>query len=106
MAISANDIRKRDGDPARGRSRKGDGVSSTTRPATCARWFRHVCAICSREILLNTASRSNDTLEKITLDRNKMEYLYSDGSHHHFMNSENYEQVALTEDEGRRRTVG
>jgi elongation factor P len=28
-----------------------------------------------------------------------MEYLYSDGSHHHFMNSENYEQVALTQDE-------
>jgi len=28
-----------------------------------------------------------------------MEYLYSDGSHHHFMNSENYEQVALTEEE-------
>src|SRR5262245_38881133 len=28
-----------------------------------------------------------------------MEYLYSDGSHHHFMNSENYEQVAFTEDE-------
>jgi len=27
------------------------------------------------------------------------EYLYSDGSHHHFMNSENYEQVALTEEE-------
>nr|HMS41462.1 elongation factor P [Pyrinomonadaceae bacterium] len=29
----------------------------------------------------------------------KMEYLYSDGSHHHFMNNETYEQVALTEDE-------
>ena len=28
-----------------------------------------------------------------------MEYLYSDGSHHHFMNTETYEQVALTEDE-------
>ena len=28
-----------------------------------------------------------------------MEYLYSDGSHHHFMNSETYEQVALTEEE-------
>jgi len=28
-----------------------------------------------------------------------MEYLYSDGSHHHFMNTENYEQVALSEDE-------
>jgi len=33
------------------------------------------------------------------LEQHKMEYLYSDGSHHHFMNSENYEQVALTEDE-------
>jgi elongation factor P len=43
--------------------------------------------------------RSNDTLEKITLEQHKMEYLYSDGSHHHFMNTENYEQVALTEDE-------
>jgi elongation factor P len=28
-----------------------------------------------------------------------MEYLYSDGSHHHFMNTENYEQTALSEDE-------
>lgn len=43
--------------------------------------------------------RSNDTLEKVTLEQHKMEYLYSDGTHHHFMNSETYEQVALTEDE-------
>jgi elongation factor P len=43
--------------------------------------------------------RSNDTLEKVTLEQHKMDYLYSDGSHHHFMNSENYEQVSLTEDE-------
>jgi elongation factor P len=43
--------------------------------------------------------RSADTLERIVLEQHKMEYLYSDGSHHHFMNSENYEQVALTEDE-------
>ncbi len=43
--------------------------------------------------------RSNDTLEKVTLEQHKMDYLYSDGSHHHFMNSETYEQVALTEDE-------
>lgn len=28
-----------------------------------------------------------------------MEYLYSDGSHHHFMNTENYEQVALSDEE-------
>lgn len=43
--------------------------------------------------------RSNDSLERITLEQIKMEYLYSDGSHHHFMNQENYEQVALTEEE-------
>ncbi len=43
--------------------------------------------------------RSNDTLERIVLEQIKMEYLYSDGSHHHFMNQENFEQVALTEDE-------
>jgi elongation factor P len=43
--------------------------------------------------------RSNDTLEKVTLEQHKMEYLYSDGTHHHFMNSENFEQVALTEED-------
>lgn len=43
--------------------------------------------------------RSNDTLEKVTLEQHKMDYLYSDGSHHHFMNNESYEQVALTEEE-------
>jgi len=43
--------------------------------------------------------RSADTLEVVRLEQHEMEYLYSDGSHHHFMNSENYEQIALTEDE-------
>ncbi|HEY0430135.1 MAG TPA: elongation factor P [Pyrinomonadaceae bacterium] len=43
--------------------------------------------------------RSNDALDRVTLEQHKMDYLYSDGSHHHFMNSENYEQVSLTEDE-------
>ena len=43
--------------------------------------------------------RSNDTIERVVLEQHKMEYLYSDGSHHHFMNQENYEQVALTEEE-------
>lgn len=43
--------------------------------------------------------RSNDTLERVILEQHEMEYLYSDGSHHHFMNSETFEQVAMTEDE-------
>src|SRR5688572_870878 len=43
--------------------------------------------------------RSVDTVERATLEQHEMEYLYSDGSHHHFMNTENYEQVALSEEE-------
>ena len=43
--------------------------------------------------------RSNDTLEKAMLEQHDMEYLYSDGSAHHFMNTENYEQIHLNEDE-------
>lgn len=43
--------------------------------------------------------RSADTLERVTLEQFEMEYLYSDGSHHHFMNSENFEQIAMTEED-------
>lgn len=43
--------------------------------------------------------RSSDSLERVVLEQHRMDYLYSDGSHHHFMNNETYEQVALTEDE-------
>src|SRR5215813_2075076 len=43
--------------------------------------------------------RSADTIERASLEQHEMEYLYSDGSHHHFMNTENYEQVALSEED-------
>jgi elongation factor P len=43
--------------------------------------------------------RSADTIERAMLEQHQMEYLYSDGSHHHFMNTENYEQVALSDTE-------
>ena len=43
--------------------------------------------------------RSADNLDVVRLEQQTMEYLYSDGTHHHFMNTENYEQVSLTEDE-------
>src|SRR5205809_7448932 len=43
--------------------------------------------------------RSVDTVERASLEQHEMEYLYSDGSHHHFMNTENYEQVALSDDD-------
>ena len=43
--------------------------------------------------------RSADTVDKATLEQHEMEYLYSDGSQHHFMNTENYEQIALSEED-------
>jgi elongation factor P len=42
--------------------------------------------------------RSEDRVEKAVLDDREMEYLYSDGESHHFMDTENYEQTHLTAD--------
>jgi elongation factor P len=43
--------------------------------------------------------RSADTVERAMLEQHEMEYLYSDGSQHHFMNTESYEQIGLSGDE-------
>jgi elongation factor P len=43
--------------------------------------------------------RSADTIDRAVLEQHEMEYLYSDGSQHHFMNTENYEQTALSEED-------
>ena len=43
--------------------------------------------------------RSADTVDRAILEQHEMEYLYSDGSQHHFMNTENYEQVAFTDED-------
>jgi elongation factor P len=43
--------------------------------------------------------RSADTVERASLEQHEMEYLYSDGSGHTFMNTENYEQTTLTNED-------
>ena len=43
--------------------------------------------------------RSADTVERASLEQHEMEYLYSDGSGHTFMNTENYEQTTLTDED-------
>ena len=43
--------------------------------------------------------RSQDEVEQAYINQNEMEYLYSDGHAHHFMNTENYEQVEISEDD-------
>ncbi|MBF0491489.1 MAG: elongation factor P [Deltaproteobacteria bacterium] len=42
---------------------------------------------------------SFDKVEKVTLDNQKMQYLYQEGDSYFFMNTENYEQVQLNKNE-------
>ena len=43
--------------------------------------------------------RSQDEITQAYINQHEMEYLYSDGHAHHFMNTENYEQVEISEDD-------
>lgn len=98
MAISANDIRKgmvivHEGAPVRVMDFHHH-TPGNLRAMVQAR-LRNLLTGNSFEFRF----RSNDTLDRVVLEQHKMNYLYSDGSHHHFMNSETFEQVALTEEE-------
>jgi len=42
--------------------------------------------------------RSEDKVEKVTLEQHEMEFLYRDGDLFHFMNTENFEQIYLSKD--------
>src|ERR1700729_2444719 len=42
--------------------------------------------------------RAEEFLDKVTVDEIDFDYLYSDGEGHHFMNTQNYEQLALQDD--------
>ena len=98
MAISANDIRK--------------GMVILFEGAPCKVMdFRHhtpgnlraMVQTRMRNLLTGSSFehrfRSADTIEKVTLEQHEMEYLYSDGEQHHFMNTESFEQIALNEDD-------
>ena len=47
---------------------------------------------------LENRFRTDDKIERAILDTREMEYLYSEGSTHHFMDTSNYEQTTLDED--------
>ena len=42
--------------------------------------------------------RSEDTVERAVLDERQMQYLYRDGDSYHFMDTESYEQLHMTEE--------
>ncbi len=98
MAISANDIRK--------------GLVILFEGAPCKVMdFRHhtpgnlraMVQVRMRNLLSGSSFDhrfgSKDTIEKVTLEQIQMEYLYSDGDTHNFMNTENYEQIGLSNEE-------
>ena len=98
MAISANDIRK------------GIVILFEGQPCKVMDFRHHTpgnlrAMVQTRMRNLITGSsfehrfRSADTLERASLEQHEMEYLYSDGDQHHFMNTESYEQTSLAADE-------
>jgi elongation factor P len=42
--------------------------------------------------------RSEDKVDRVSLEQQEMEYLYQSGDEFHFMNSETYDQIALSKD--------
>jgi len=48
--------------------------------------------------ILEQSFRSGDKFKTVRIDRHDSTYLYSDGSHHYFMDSKTYDQVAVDED--------
>jgi elongation factor P len=98
MAISANDIRK------------GMVIIFEGEPCKIMEFRHHTpgnlrAMVQTRMRNIRTGSsfehrfRSNDTIDKAQMEQHKMEYLYSDGDQHHFMNTENYEQTMMTADD-------
>ncbi|MDD5010820.1 MAG: elongation factor P [Phycisphaerae bacterium] len=49
-------------------------------------------------LINNARIRSEETIEEVTLDKRKYEYLYSDSSGHILMDLENYDQITLDDD--------
>ncbi len=42
--------------------------------------------------------KSQESIERVTLEQQEMEYLYTDGTHFHFMNTQTFEQIALDDE--------
>ncbi|MEE8130733.1 MAG: elongation factor P [Vicinamibacterales bacterium] len=48
--------------------------------------------------LIDHKFRSEDSVERATLDSRRMQFLYADGDAYHFMDTETFEQIRLTRD--------
>src|SRR5688572_2271711 len=43
--------------------------------------------------------RSGDPIDQAYIEMHEMEYMYSDGHAHHFMNTETFEQIEISEED-------
>ena len=50
------------------------------------------------QVMAEHKARSEDVIERATLDEKEMQFLYADGEGYHFMDTDSYEQIHLTED--------
>ena len=48
--------------------------------------------------LMDNKFRAEDDVERATLDEHEMQFLYKDGDAFHFMNTESYEQIHLSQE--------
>ena len=48
--------------------------------------------------LIDHKFRSEDSVERATLDSRRMQFLYADGDAYHFMDTETFDQIRLTRD--------
>jgi elongation factor P len=48
--------------------------------------------------LMDNKFRAEDDVERATLDEHEMQFLYRDGEAYHFMNTESYEQIHLSQE--------
>jgi elongation factor P len=48
--------------------------------------------------LLDHRFRSEDVVERAALDEREMQYLYSDGGGHHFMDTDSFEQISMSDE--------
>ncbi|MBL7071314.1 MAG: elongation factor P [Candidatus Omnitrophica bacterium] len=47
--------------------------------------------------IVNRTFRAGDAVENVFVEEKKFQYLYADNGHYHFMDSESYEQISISE---------
>ena len=88
--------------PVQRQAAPGRPRSCTARPATCAASCRPSWSTSRTARTRRTGSASEDKVERAALDEHKLQFSYKAGDDYHFMNTESYEMVELSQGSARR----